>query len=229
MTSHLDNPIWNALNSVDKAKNIGSKDFAFFDEAISPFIGMQFWDEKSQRELLTNVPQNRTWFLLLADKINFIDEIEVVSSVPLFQFVCPKLGVSPSFKKNNQLISLNSTHIDEMIALTKLTKPGPFAKRTIEFGNYHGIFAEDKLVAMGGERLHVNGFSEVSAICTYPEFRGLGYGAMITHFLSESIIKKGQTPFLHVRVENASAINVYQKLGFEIRSEIQFYMIRKRG
>ena len=228
MASDLDNPIWNALNSRDSDKNIGSKDFAFFDAEIAPFIGMPSWDEKSQKKFFENVPSNRSWFLLMVDEINFIDEIEIALSIPLYQFICPKLENSPACKKDMEIVALNENNIDEMIALTHLTKPGPFTKRTIEFGNYHGIFEDEKLVAMVGERLHIDGYTEISAICTHPDYRGLGFGAKMTHYLAASVFQKGQIPFLHVRADNSRAQDVYKRLGFEIRSKIQFYIIRKK-
>ncbi len=224
----LDNPIWHALNNRDIDKNIGFADFSFFDIEIAPFIGMQTWNKKNQKKLLANISSDRSWFLLIADEVNFIEELEIVFTIPLYQFICPKLGDTPTSKKNIEIVALTEKNIDEMIALTDLTKPGPFRKRTIEFGNYHGIFEDGKLVAMGGERLHVDGFTEVSAICTHPDYRGFGYGAMITHFLSESVIKNGQIPFLHARVDNVNAINVYKKLGFEIRKKVQFYIFKKK-
>ena len=32
--------------------------------------------------------------------------------------------------------ALEDRHVEEMLALVKLTEPGPFAPRTIEMGNY---------------------------------------------------------------------------------------------
>ena len=48
-----------------------------------------------------------------------------------------------------------------MLALTKLTNPGPFAPRTIDFGHYYGVFDGDKLVAMAGQRLHIHEYTEI--------------------------------------------------------------------
>ena len=41
----------------------------------------------------------------------------------------------------------------EMLALVELTRPGPFAVRTVELGGYFGVFDGGQLVAMAGERL----------------------------------------------------------------------------
>ncbi|HEU4574702.1 MAG TPA: GNAT family N-acetyltransferase [Chitinophagaceae bacterium] len=227
-SSPLDNPIWHALTGRDQDKNDGTESIAWLKADIAPFIGMPVWDASSQHALLKTAPQGRNWFLLIADEVRFIDPFEVVFSIPLYQFVCTKLPTTAPAANDEAVVPLNSGHVEEMIALTSLTKPGPFTKRTIEFGNYHGIFREGKLVAMGGERLHIPPFTEVSAICTHPDYQGHGYGARITHHLAQLVIKKGETPFLHARVDNAKAINLYKRLGFEIRKEICFYIFRKK-
>jgi hypothetical protein len=164
MTSLLDNPIWNALTTTERDKNIGTIDFAFFDAEIAPFIGMPNWDKYHQQELFKNVPDNRNWFLLIGHEVDFIEDIDIAFSLPLYQFTCSNLNKEPITKKQIEMVPLNENHVDEMIALTQLTKPGPFTKRTIEFGGYYGIFEHDKLVSMGGERLHINNFTEISAI-----------------------------------------------------------------
>jgi ribosomal protein S18 acetylase RimI-like enzyme len=225
----LDNPIWNALTTKDKAKNIGLGNIAYMDAAVAPFIGMPHWHEKNQEELLKNAPADRKWFLLIAEKPNFADELETLLYLPLYQFTCTKLGEAPICKREVEIAPLDEKHIDEMLALTHLTKPGPFTKRTIEFGGYVGIFENGKLVAMGGERLHVDGFTEISAICTHPDYQGLGYAAKITHHLASSVIHKGEIPFLHARTDNVKAIALYQRLGFSIRSDIHFYILKQRG
>lgn len=226
MIELLDNPIWNALQTGDQIKNIGLNNLAFYDASIAPFIGINKWDLDGQQNFIHHAPANRTWFLLIADEIVFQKQIDVTLHIPLYQMVCNSLQTVTFKPPPPQISVLNETNKDEMLALATLTKPGPFSDRTIEFGNYHGIFVDGKLVAMGGERMHVANFTEVSAICTHPDYRGQGYAAYITQFLTHSVLQKRQTPFLHVRVENESAINVYQKLGYQIRKTIQFYMLK---
>lgn len=228
MNSDLDNPIWHALSTLDGDKNISTGSFKYFDAQMAPFMGAEDWTEVNQRFIAAQAPSERSWFLLIADEVSFIDEFEMVFTIPLYQLVCPQLKSLPSHYMPVDIVPLNETHIEEMIALTTLTKPGPFLQRTIEFGNYHGIFKEGRLAAMGGERLHVEGYTEISAICTHPDFQGLGYGAQITHFLASSVIQKGSIPFLHARYDNTNAIAVYERLGFEIRKKMAFYIFRKK-
>lgn len=228
MKSILDNPIWNALITRDADYNIGSNNFAFFDAEMAPFIGMPNWDKNSQKQLIKKVDENRRWFLLISDDVQFIEDIEVVLRLPLYQFICTNLNEVPKPKKSLDMVKLDIQHIEEMINLTKLTKPGPFSYKTINFGGYYGLFEDGKLAAMGGERLHVDGYTEISAICTHPDYQGLGYAAKITHFLTLSALNSGFIPFLHARTDNVKAIELYKRLGFQIRKEIQFYIIKKR-
>ena len=114
----------------------------------------------------------------------------------------------------------------EMVALARLTKPGPFNLRTIEFGHYYGVFDQHKLVAMTGQRLHVNQFTEISAVCTHPDYTGKGYArALLLHQL-RLILAHHQHPFLHVRDNNEGAITMYKKLGFEISGPMYFYFMK---
>ncbi|HVZ55418.1 MAG TPA: GNAT family N-acetyltransferase [Chitinophagaceae bacterium] len=226
MTKALNNPIWNALTGKDQDKNIGTGEVAFLDAEIAPFIGMPRWDADSQRRLLDRVPPGRNWFLLLAEPVSFIPQWEVQVYLPLYQLVCGQLASPPPLKHPAGIVPLGPEHVADMIALTALTRPGPFATRTIEFGNYHGLFRDGRLVAMGGERMHVGECTEVSAICTHPDYRGLGYGAAMTHYLSRLVLEKGQRPFLHARADNVKAVEMYRKLGYDIRCDIHFYIFR---
>jgi hypothetical protein len=64
-----------------------------------------------------------------------------------------------------------------MLELVRLTEPGPFAARTHRLGRYIGLRRGGKLVAMAGERMRLDGFTEISAVCTHPDARGQGLGA----------------------------------------------------
>jgi predicted GNAT family acetyltransferase len=114
-----------------------------------------------------------------------------------------------------------------MIQLAKLTKPGPFGRRTIDFGNYFGIFEKDKLIAMTGQRLHVQNFTEISAVCTHPDHTGKGYANKLLQHQLQLILKQGQQPFLHVRDDNQRAITLYERMGFSISRTMNFYFMKK--
>ncbi|MBL0358350.1 MAG: GNAT family N-acetyltransferase [Chitinophagaceae bacterium] len=80
---------------------------------------------------------------------------------------------------------------------------------------------------MGGERLHLQGLTEISAICSHPDYQGKGYGAKITQFLAKLVMKKGETPFLHARVDNIKAMDGYKRLGFETAETILYFQEKR--
>jgi predicted GNAT family acetyltransferase len=123
-------------------------------------------------------------------------------------------------------VVLTETDVPEMLELVSRAKPGPFGKRTVELGRYLGIRHEGKLVAMAGERFRLPGWTEVSAVCTDPEFRGQGLGARLTMAVAAGILEHGDLPFLHVTADNAAAIRLYERLGFQVSHPVVFAAYR---
>ena len=107
-----------------------------------------------------------------------------------------------------------------MVDLVAIAKPGPFGPRTPLLGRYLGVRDGDRLLAMAGERMRLPGYVELSAICVHPEARGRGYAAELTLRLMRMAFDRGEVPFLHVRPDNAGAVALYRKLGFETRREL---------
>jgi len=111
--------------------------------------------------------------------------------------------------------------------ITALTKPGPFLQQTIRFKNYFGIFIEGRLAAMTGQRMHPRPYMEVSAVCTHPDFRGLGYAKTLILHVMKIILDNSFTPFLHVLSNNSNAIELYKTIGFSTRKQIFVDLIRR--
>jgi ribosomal protein S18 acetylase RimI-like enzyme len=109
---------------------------------------------------------------------------------------------------------LGESDVPEMLALTQLTQPGPFLAQTYRMGYYIGFRVDGRLVAMAGERLQLPGFTEISAVCTHPDFRGRGFAATLVQRLTANCVSQGITPFLHLRADNDPARRVYERLGF---------------
>jgi predicted GNAT family acetyltransferase len=80
---------------------------------------------------------------------------------------------------------------------------------------------------MAGERLKVPGFTEVSAVCTHPEHTGRGYAGLLMIEVMQRIRGQEETPFLHVREDNTRAIELYKRLGFVTRAQVQLAVLRK--
>ncbi|MFJ3234925.1 GNAT family N-acetyltransferase [Streptomyces sp. NPDC086787] len=121
-----------------------------------------------------------------------------------------------------EAILLGRSDVPEMLDLVARTQPGPFLPRTIEMGTYLGIRREGALIAMAGERLHPPGWTEISAVCTDPAFRGQGLAARLIRAVAYGIRERGETPFLHTGAANSNAIRLYESLGFRLRRETAF-------
>ncbi len=112
---------------------------------------------------------------------------------------------------------LSADDVPEMLELVRQTDPGPFLERTIELGDYVGIRRDSQLVAMAGERLHFDGWTEISAVCTAPTYRGHGMASRLVGALIAGIQRRSERAFLHVLSNNANAICLYEELGFRVR------------
>ena len=116
-----------------------------------------------------------------------------------------------------EAVILGSADVPEMLELARLTDPGPFLKRTIELGRYVGVRRDGDLVAMAGERLHFDGWTEISAVCTAPTYRGQGLASRLVSILVADIQRRSERVFLHVLSHNINAIGLYEELGFRAR------------
>jgi len=124
-------------------------------------------------------------------------------------------------------VELTVEDIPEVLELVTVTEPGPFAERTVELGRYIGIRRDGRLVAMAGERFRMNGYSEISAVCTLPEYRGRGYARALSSILVNVILDQGDIPYLHVSPKNTPAIRLYESLGFTKRRDVPGWVLMR--
>jgi len=115
----------------------------------------------------------------------------------------------------------------EMLALATLTEPGPFLSRTHTMGSFLGIRVRGQLVAMAGERMRFPGYTEVSGVCTHPEFRGRGFARRLSAAVVAGIRARGDQAFLHAWQVNSSAISLYEGLGFKVRTEVNVAVLER--
>lgn len=222
----LDNPAYNALISGNKNLSNGTETVKYFAKGVAQFVGIKQPNLTNFERLFNTVPYNGVCIYTSPETMVIPSPWKTIACVPGFQMVFNNPRIS--FSQNAEIILLNESNVPEMLALTKLTNPGPFLANTIAFGNYKGIFVDDKLVAMAGQRLHVFNFVEISAVCTHPDYWGKGYAKELMQNQMMDIQANGEIPFLHVKSENERAINIYKQLGFEIRKEVFFYIIEKK-
>jgi GNAT superfamily N-acetyltransferase len=122
---------------------------------------------------------------------------------------------SPLERPATDLKRMSAADAPAMIALTDVAFPGFFRARTYQMGTYYGAYANGELIAMGGERLKLDGYSELSGICTHPEHRGKGLATSIIWKLAHDHREEGVVSWLHVGAANTQAIELYRRLGFQ--------------
>lgn len=111
-------------------------------------------------------------------------------------------------------IRLGSGHVAAMLELVALTQPGPFGPRTIELGEYLGVFDDGKLIAMAGERMAAGNLREISGVCTHPDAQGRGLARSLMNRLIRLQMQRDLVPFLHVMSFNTRALALYERMGF---------------
>lgn len=115
----------------------------------------------------------------------------------------------------------------EMVALARLTEPGPFLSRTHVMGQFIGVRIRGRLAAMAGERFRLAGYSEVSGVCTHPDFRGQGWARRLSAAVAARIQARGEQPFLHSWSTNRAAIALYESLGFRRRADVNVVILQR--
>lgn len=123
-------------------------------------------------------------------------------------------------------VRLGPADVPEILDLVERTRPGPFLPRTVELGTYLGIRRDGRLIALAGERLHPPGWTEISAVCTDPAYRGEGLATRLIRAVGHGIRERGETPFLHTGAGNTNAIRLYESLGFRLRRRTAFIAVR---
>lgn len=222
----LDNPAWSALISGNKHLANGTDIVKYFAPEVSPFVALQENTQQNLALLHPSIPFGNSIAIIADETMPIPEPWTVLQRVDGFQMIYDCLAEQPS--DNPKISPLTTEHIPHMLALTRLTRPGPFSSRTIEFGHYEGIFDGKHLVAMTGQRLHAFEFAEVSAVCTHPNYLGKGYARQLIVNQLHRIQQASGTPYLHVRSDNDRAIRIYKGMGFDIRKEIYFYFLKRQ-
>ncbi|MFV8375814.1 GNAT family N-acetyltransferase [Flavobacterium sp. LB1P71] len=218
----LDNPVWFSLSETHQNLAVDYGNIKFYHPDYCPFGGFEKGNAiaKSIDEYSVMVDN----FFIVGEKPELSNLLKLNKEV-----ICLQMIVYDKIDCviKDQIIKLTNENIDALYELVNLVQPGYFKKKTALLGNYYGIFKNEELVAVTGERMQMNDFVEVSAVVTHPNHIGKGYAKqLIVHTVNE-IFKQNKTPYLHVIENNIGAIQLYEKLGFEIRRKISFWNIIK--
>jgi predicted GNAT family acetyltransferase len=222
----LDNVIWRALTTRQAHLGERHQSASKFHKEVSLLGGFAEPGPEAYASLSSLLEAGDRVGLSVAEAVA-APGFEIVSSAALLQMV----RESDEVPEGEQLdfTALTESDVPEMMVLTELTKPGPFNRRTREMGDYFGIHGDGKLIAMAGERLRVPRYTEISAVCTHPDYLGRGYARALITLLIGRILGRGERPFLHVRPENTRAVALYERLGFEKRLFSRYVILQKQA
>src|SRR5215831_18421574 len=218
MPAHpLDNPIWRALTTRHAPLAHGGPLARRYPAEISPLSGLPAAGPANIAAL--------TALVAVGDEIGVFEPTPLTLPPPwvvlrearITQMV--RRDRSPLPEGEIEPIPLGAADVADMLALVELAQPGPFRRRTIELGRFVGLRQHGRLVAMAGERMWIDGFREVSAVCAHPDVRGRGHARALTARVVNRMLADGETPFLHVLSTNTGALELYRALGFEKRAE----------
>jgi ribosomal protein S18 acetylase RimI-like enzyme len=224
----LDNVIWKALTTCQKHLATIDHDAARFLPDVSLLGALAEPSAEAYASLLSILNAGDRVGLFLPTDSPSPPPWKVIVSLPLLQMIFEKAGLHQSNHEPPRFVRLGDADVPQMLALTRLTKPGPFGTRTHEMGEYWGIGQNGELIAMAGERLHLPGYTEISAVCTHPEHLGHGYATALINLLIQRIRDRGEQPFLHVLPQNTRAVELYERSGFRKRVLLQYVILEKQ-
>ena len=223
--SNLDRPVWASLSHSPQLAEGGDLAKRFrrdvnlfasaYDDSLASLAALRELVLEGESIFVLQVPAIRAPNGLIA--VREAQGVQMVAKQP----IAPLAG-------DHALVELGDTDAPEMVALAQLTEPGPFLPRTHTMGRFIGIRINGRLAAMAGERMRFSGFTEVSGVCTHPDFRGQGMARRLSSVVASAIQQRGEQAFLHAWTSNRAAIALYEQLGFEFRIAVQVAVLKRR-
>lgn len=218
------NPVWHALRGPHASLALSAGEACRYPADVAPFAAVSGPGMAAMKDLHSLLlPKESLWIVdrphPQAPGLALEDSLECV------QMVLPRAAPPPP--ATAQVEPLAAPHAEEMVALTNLAFPGFFRTHTHRMGSYCGLRAGRALVAMGGERLRLDRYPELSAICTHPAHRGKGHARNIIGHLVGRQRREGLVSWLHVGAPNRHASELYRNLGFEPVRSIMMHRVMR--
>lgn len=222
-TDVLDNPMWETLNGAHAHLSEGTSRARRYRPQVSSLVGVDDLNDPQTWVDLAYLIGPGAQVALSHGFDRLPADWSVVMDAAGVQMVATDALVAEPF---DEAVRLGADDVDDMLALIARTQPGPFSPETYRLGNYLGIRRHGQLIAMTGERLHPPGWTEISAVCTDAEFRGQGLARRLVSAVAGGIYARGETPFLHAAADNTTAIDLYLRMGFEVRKQLEFTIVQ---
>jgi len=220
--SKLDNPVWYSLKETHKRFSVDMGNISFYHPDFCPFGG--FVDEDDIANKIDIYAELTSNLYIVGQRPKYNSSLRLNK-----ELVCNQMLLENQIntEDNESILRLGLKNKDDLFNLVNLVQPGYFKKRTSELGLYFGIYKNEELVAVTGERMKMDVYTEVSAVVTHPNHTGKGYAKKLIAFTTNRILEENKIPYLHVADTNVGAINLYEKLGFKTRRKISFWNLIK--
>ena len=217
--SKLDNPVWYSLCETHKTFAVEYAGAKFYHPDYCPFGGYEYSvNIRASIDAYSRLVNN---FFVVGEKPDHSDQVKIAKDLVCCQML---LHDPVTVEVPDSIVELKSSEQKrELLDLVTLVQPGYFKSKTSELGTYYGRYEHNRLVAVTGERMKMDAFTEVSAVVTHPEYTGRGYATELVAFVSNRIFTQNKIPYLHVAETNVGAIKLYEKLGFVLRRRISFW------
>lgn len=219
----LNRPVWNALGDAQHHLSLCNDMARRFAPQYGPLCAAIDYSEPSVAALRAlEIGETGLWVFddcIPENNAGF----DVLLKAPCIQMIAYEAIATPM---DLEIIELQDEDAPEMLALAELTRPGPFSTHTHKLGQFVGVKDNGKLVAMAGERMQLDGFSELSGVCTHPDYRGRGLAKTLSQIVTNRIGARGQLPFLHTYQGNEVAIKLYRELGYKERAIVHLTVLK---
>ena len=226
-TLPLDRPVWATLSTHHASLSEGGLLARRFVRDVNLFASPCDGSSAALTALAALVHRDESVLLLQVPEIAIPPGLVPVKQAKGVQLVASR--GTPFESAGGDILTLADRDAPEMLALARLTEPGPFLERTHVMGTFFGIRIGGRLVAMAGERMRFPGFTEISGVCTHPEFRGRGFARRLSAAVAARIEARGEQAFLHAWKTNRAAISLYEELGFKLRTEVNVAQLGRSG
>lgn len=222
----LDRPVWSSLSTAHVPLSMGNELARRYVPEVNRFASARDDSDAALQALTSLVQPAEELFILQVPPIRIPAELTATKLATGVQMVA-RAPVAALEAAADDIFALGAADSAEMLALATLTEPGPFLRHTHRMGHFFGIRIDGRLVAMAGERFRFPGYTELSGVCTHPDFRGKGLARRLSRHVAAGIATRGETAFLHAWKDNFPAIALYETLGFQWRCDVNVAVVTR--
>ena len=223
-SSTLDNPVWSSLSGPHQ--NIAGRlqDLLWYPPPVAPFAAVPTADTLPDLDSAVRLGLGEQVYFVGGCPNTLPTGWRMVSRSNILQLF--PAGEIPEADEGGGIVLGEGDRI-AMRDLTRIAFPDFFRERTAELGLYLGIYDGEKLIAMAGERMTLEGLQEISGVCTHPDHAGRGHARRLTRALLSRHKRRGVRSFLHVSESNAAARKLYENMGFEVRASLPMCKVER--